>query len=169
MDRLHHIQATSGHIGQHDRQTAWPGTLERCYVCCGTVFVVWRSLCFFERCEQSTTIWNVHGMPRQHCDVWLWLFPNRLIISSYASYDILLAFLLLFQGKTAIGRLRYDLHGILDPIRWTRWKEMRKIAFLYENALIGRETKWLFVFVSYLLLHNAYCTYCNVCNWKLWD
>jgi hypothetical protein len=22
----------------------------------------------------------VHGLPRQHNDVWLWLFPNRLII-----------------------------------------------------------------------------------------
>jgi hypothetical protein len=42
--------------------------------------------------EQSTTGWNAHGVPRQHSDVWLWLFPNRLIILVYVSFDILLVF-----------------------------------------------------------------------------
>jgi hypothetical protein len=39
--------------------------------------------------EHSTTVWNVHGLPRQHSDVWLWLFPNRLIILVYVTFDYL--------------------------------------------------------------------------------
>jgi hypothetical protein len=60
------------------------------------------------------TGWNVHGVPRQHSGVWLWLFPNRLIILVYVSFDYLLVvsslFFCFYQGKTEIGPLRYDLH-----------------------------------------------------------
>ena len=43
-----------------------------------------------QKYEQSTTGWNVYGVPRQHKDVWLWLFPNRLKILVYVSFDYLL-------------------------------------------------------------------------------
>ena len=33
-----------------------------------------------------------YGLPRQHSDVGLWLFPNRLIILVYVRFDILLVF-----------------------------------------------------------------------------
>ena len=33
-----------------------------------------------------------YGLPRQHSDVGLWLFPNRLIILVYVRFDLLLVF-----------------------------------------------------------------------------
>jgi hypothetical protein len=37
-----------------------------------------------------------YGLPRQHSDVGLWLFPNRLIILVYVRFDLLLVFPLAF-------------------------------------------------------------------------
>jgi hypothetical protein len=80
--------------------------------------------------EQSTTGWNVHGLPRQHSDVWLWVFPKRLIILVYVSFDILLVFPPAFV-KVRPRSVRYVTICTL-LIRPNALKEMTRFA---EKAL----------------------------------